>query len=445
MVKHTQALVRRALIATTAVALGLFAVVMTPRPAGATVTGGCIATINHITAGQDFTSDNAIEVYEHSSVDVFMQMNAPVHRRLTYLSFGVGPSALVSDETDPNSSTTTINVDQYATYGVGLYKVDETATSVTGQTCRMSALVKVDGNPETTVAGGAATGAEVLGLLGIAGAGVRAANPGDAGTGTDTPDNPDDPYDKGGMPKDPLAADTPAQAMDRMEAGAGLGMFGFCLLASLPALFLTSAAMVGGAARDVGPVRLPRYHWRPRLSIVGMGSGVIGGLAAVVLLQQTGKLFPSYEILGRALVAGLVAGILIPSLTRVVAVRRANRRVAARERAINAALARQAAAGQRVEVRHRAATGSRSADRRCAAPSCPRRGSRLGRRGWPRTAPHRPGRRCAPRRMQARRRARRWAGARPCASSSHAGRGRACRPPTGAKGGWRTASWSRMT
>ena len=97
---------------------------------------------------------------------------------------------LVGDETDPASSTTTINVDQYATYGIGLYRVDATATSISGQSCRVSALVKVVGNPETTVAGGAATGAEVLALLGIAGAGVRAANPGEAGTGTDTPTTP---------------------------------------------------------------------------------------------------------------------------------------------------------------------------------------------------------------------------------------------------------------
>ncbi len=144
------------------------------------------------------------------------------------------------------------------------------------------------------------------------------------------------------MPKDPLKSETPLQAMDRIEAG--MSLFGFCLLASLPAFFLTSAAMVGGAAPGAGPVRLRRYHWRPRVSIVGMASGVVGGLAAVVLLQQTGRLFPSYEILGRALVAGLLAGIVIPSLTRVIAVRRANRRVAAREAAINAALRRQAEA-----------------------------------------------------------------------------------------------------
>jgi Bacterial SH3 domain len=328
MMKHSQALVRRAVIATTAVALGLFAVVVNPQPAGATVQGDCIATINHITASQNFTSDNAIEVFEHSGVDVFMQMNSPVHRRLTYLSFGVGPSVLVGDETDPTSSTTTINVDQYATYGIGLYRVDATATSISGQTCRVSALVKVDGNPETTVAGGAATGAEVLALLGIAGAGVRAANPGEAGTGTGPGSGQDSSDDSSDDDLDDVAL--------------GLSMYGFCALATLPALLLTSAAMVGGGTPSGAPIRLRRIHWRPRFSIVGMASGVIGGLAAVVLLQQSGRLFPSYEILGRALVVGLLAGILIPSLTRLIAVRRANRRVAARERAINAAVTRSA-------------------------------------------------------------------------------------------------------
>lgn len=338
MGKRSRALVRHAVIAATAVALGLFMVLVSPQPAAATVQGGCIATINHINAGQDFTSDNAIQVYQNDSVDVFMQMNSPVHRRLTYLSFGVGPSALVGDETDPTSSTTTVNVDQYATYGIGLYRVDSTATSISGQTCRMSALVKVVGNPETSVAGAAATGAEVLALVGIAGAGVRAANPGEAGTGTD---DPDDPYDKGGFPKDPSTANTPIQAMDRVEA---LSEFGFCALAALPALLLTTAAMAGGAAPTGAAVRLRRVHWRPRFSVVGMGSGVVGGLAGVVLLQQTGRLFPSWEILGRALVAGLLAGILIPSLARLIAVRRANRRVTSREAEINAALQRQAAA-----------------------------------------------------------------------------------------------------
>ncbi|MDQ6845965.1 MAG: SH3 domain-containing protein [Candidatus Dormibacteraeota bacterium] len=335
--KHRRRLLRRAVITISVVLLGMSVFLLSPQPTIAEVQGNCLATINHITASRAFTSNNAIEVYEHSSVAVFMQMDSPIHRRLTYLSFGLGPNLLVGDETDPSSSSTTIDVDKYATYGVGLYRVQSSATSASGQSCHVDALVRVDGNPLTTVTGGSAAGLEVLSLLGIGAAALGGANPGEAGTGVDTPNKADDPYDEGGMPKDPSSADTPLQAMDRMEAG--MGMFGFCLLASLPALFLTSAAMVGGASPSGAPVRLPRYHWRPRFSVLGMGSGVVGGLAAVVLLQQTGKLFPSYEILGRALVVGLLVGILLPSLTRVIAVRRANRRVLARELGINRALA----------------------------------------------------------------------------------------------------------
>ena len=334
--KHSRRVLRRAVIATGLVLLGLSAFLLGPQPASAEVSGNCLVTINHITLSRTFTSDNAIEVYEHSGVAVLMQMDSPIHRRLTYLSFGVGPSVLVGDETDPSSSSTEINVDKYATYGIGLYRVEASATSVSGQSCHATALVRVDGNPATTVAGGAATGLEVLSLLGIGGAALAGANPGEAGTGVNA--NPaDDPYDSTGMPKDPALADTPLQAIDRMEAG--MGMFGFCLLASVPALFLTSAAMAGGASPSGSPVRLRRYHWRPRFSVVGMGSGVVGGFAAVVLLQQTGKLFPTYDILGRALVVGLLAGILIPSATRLIAVRRANRRVLARELAVNRAMA----------------------------------------------------------------------------------------------------------
>ena len=93
----------------------------------------------------------------------------------------------------------------------------------------------------------------------------------------------------------------------------------------------------------MGPVRLRRYRRRPRVSIVGMGSGVVGGLAAVVLLQQTGRLFPSYEILSccRRRVGGRDPHpVTRPSCRDAPA----NRRVAAREAAINTALRRQAAA-----------------------------------------------------------------------------------------------------
>ena len=329
-------ILKRALVSGAVLAGVMTCLLATPQRAAAIITGaGCSASINGQPASTAFTSDNAIAVQEHTAVQVTMQMSSPVHRRQIFLSFGFGPEFQVSDETDPSSTTTTVSVDKYASYGIGLYQVRVVADGAAGDRCGVLALVRVEGNPLATVAGGAATGVEVLSLLGIGAAAFGGANPGEAGTGV-AADPADDPFDSSGMPKDPMAADTPLQAMDRVEAG--MGMFGFCALAALPALLLTAAAMAGGAAATGAPIRLRRVHWRPRFSVVGMLSGVLGGLAAVVLLQQSGKLFPTWEILGRALVAGLLVGIILPSLTRLIAVRRANRRVAAREAAINAAV-----------------------------------------------------------------------------------------------------------
>jgi hypothetical protein len=308
----------------------------TPQRVAAIISGtGCSASIDGQPANTAFTSDTAIVVKEHTGVQVTMRMSSPVHRRQIFLSFGFGPEVQVSDETDPSSATTTVAVDKYATYGVGLYQVRVAANGAAGDRCGVIALVRVEGNPLATVAGGSAAGLEVLSLLGIGAAAFGGANPGEAGTGVSA-DPADDPFDSKGIPKDPLTAETPVQAIDRVEAG--MSMFGFCALAALPALLLTTAAMAGGAAPTGAPIRLRRVHWRPRFSVVGMVSGVLGGLAGVVLLQQTGKLFPSWEILGRALVAGLLVAIILPSLTRLIAVRRANRRVAVREASINAAV-----------------------------------------------------------------------------------------------------------
>ena len=323
---------RRVLVGAGVLTAAGFALLVSPQPARAEIVqsggAGCTASINGSQTDLPFTSDNAISVVQHVDVTVTMHMATPVHRRLITVGFGLGPSVTASDETDPSSEITTVAVDKYATYGIGLYAVNATADSASGQHCEIHQMVSIEGNPLTTVAGGAASGLTLLALAGMAGAGVAGANPGDAGKPVDPADEPNV---AGGWPKSPLEADTPGQAIDRTM---NLSTFGFCLIASLPALLLTSAAMAGGAAPGGdGTRRLGRVHWRPRISIVGILSGLVGGLAVMVLLQQSGRLFPSYEILGRALAGGLVMGILIPSLTRLIAVRRANRRIAMREMA----------------------------------------------------------------------------------------------------------------
>ena len=208
---------------------GLFCVLLTPEPAAAVISqspsAGCSATINGQSGDSPVTTNDAIVVKEHTDVSVTMQMSSPVHRRQIFLSFGVGPSALVSDETDPPSPITTVSVDKYATYGVGLYNIRAEASSERGDTCSINVLVRVEGNPLATVAGGSAAGLEVLSLLGIGAAAFGGANPGEAGTGVDAAPNPqDDPYDEDGFPKNPLAADTAVQAVDRVEALSRFGL-----------------------------------------------------------------------------------------------------------------------------------------------------------------------------------------------------------------------------
>jgi len=56
--------------------------------------------------------------------------------------------------------------------------------------------------------------------------------------------------------------------------------------------------------------------------LLGIAGGLVGAAGVVVLLQGYGRRFPTTAILVRALVTGLVAGIALPSLARVVRVRR---------------------------------------------------------------------------------------------------------------------------
>lgn len=343
-----------ALLAALAAALTLPPSVTIVR-AAVTNTGGmiCTGTINGTDVGplSDTNSSDAVQVPEHTSVTVTMQSSQTILRRLIRVVFlgsfgdntldtatnGGGYGWVADDSTDVNGTswTKTIDVDQYARYGIGLYKVAANSSGPSGA-CVMDGFVRVAGNPFTTTAGEAGTAAGVIGLLGLAGAGVRAA--GESG-GDDGPSGGDDDgyYDD----------DVP------FELGPP-GAMRWCFLLTLPALLMTAGAMLGvgppagppggpvagppaGPAGAPGP-RTPRQvhlvRWRPRLSILGMITGVLGATGFVVLLQQAGRVFPTATLVIIAWVAGLlVSGLVVPSLARLVAVGRINRRRAARLRA----------------------------------------------------------------------------------------------------------------
>ena len=71
-------------------------------------------------------------------------------------------------------------------------------------------------------------------------------------------------------------------------------------------------------------------RWKPLFSLVGMASGVLLGISILVLLHQNGTLYPTRNSVIIAAVAGLLFGIVVPSLMRLRAVSKANKRLAAR-------------------------------------------------------------------------------------------------------------------
>ena len=73
--------------------------------------------------------------------------------------------------------------------------------------------------------------------------------------------------------------------------------------------------------------------YKPKISLVGLVSGVLLGIAVLALLHQNGSLYPTRNLAILSVVVGaLVCGILLPSLTRLAKVGKVNRRLAARTR-----------------------------------------------------------------------------------------------------------------
>jgi len=255
----------------------------------------------------------------------------------------------VSEKLDSGTDTEwreTVNVNDYAAFGVGLYKVIGYGRLAGGQDCIGTAYVKVTGrNPLTTAAGAAAAGATAVGVVAVAAAGA-------AGAGTKKPE--EEVVDK----IEEIAREEETQkelekarqrAQELRQAPfyrVALLRMVFCSVAALPALLLTGVAMIteGGQPASPAPERgLPRLPWRPRISVVGILGGLLAGIGAVVLLQQYALVYPTRAVAIEGLAGGLAVGIIVPSLARILPVRRVNRRIGWLERRLKEAAARQSA------------------------------------------------------------------------------------------------------
>ena len=72
-------------------------------------------------------------------------------------------------------------------------------------------------------------------------------------------------------------------------------------------------------------------RYKPKISVVGLLSGLVLGVSLLALAHQNGSVYPTLNLtIGSAVGGLLLCGILLPSLTRFAKVRKVNARLAAR-------------------------------------------------------------------------------------------------------------------
>jgi hypothetical protein len=136
--------------------------------AGATIEGPCTATIagqNVADRGTSATSD-PITVAEDSKVRVTMASARQITQLKVELEFAGIRWTVYDEPTSGRTWSKEVAVDDYATYGVGLYKVIG-SSSGPGLSCSGAALVKVEGSALTTVAGLVGLGLAIIGGVAV--------------------------------------------------------------------------------------------------------------------------------------------------------------------------------------------------------------------------------------------------------------------------------------
>src|SRR4249920_777263 len=132
---------------------GMAALSVTATTATAGITGPCTASIAGVSVANQGTGPTAkaIVVKHDASVPVVLTAQGQLsHIHFTMEFPGFSWTVKDKDVSDPTYSDT-IQVKKYAKYGVGLYKVNGSGSG-SGFSCSGTALIKVEGNPLTSVA-----------------------------------------------------------------------------------------------------------------------------------------------------------------------------------------------------------------------------------------------------------------------------------------------------
>ena len=314
--------------------------VMSPlvTPAWADINGNCGATFKGVDIKGRGTSSagDAIDVDNNEVVNVNMTSPAGFTSHKVELEIA-GVSRTVSNQPDAGDTqwSDTVNVKDYAWMGVGLYTVTGSATLSDGSTCSGSALINVSGFPLTTVAGGAAAAATIVGLAAVAATSVVSAREGANASGKieDWVGNQIEKQAKQDPPPEPEWAIID-EIMWQLT-----GPFGPCLIMALPVLLLTVGAMAMPQGQPPASARrVRRARWLPRVTIAGVFGGLLAGLGVAVLLQQFAVAPLTRQMLIECLIGGLIIGIALPSLGKLWSVLRVNAAVRRAEQRLRAAM-----------------------------------------------------------------------------------------------------------
>jgi len=145
----------------------------------ATIEGPCEATIagEDVVARDTFSRSDAISVPQTGAVPVIMTGERPIGRLKVEMEFAGIRYTIHDEPTTGTTWTSVVPVDDYATYGIGLYKLVGTSTGQ-GFTCEATALVDVQGNPLESAAGAIGIAMAIVGGLGVLSFALRGGRPG---------------------------------------------------------------------------------------------------------------------------------------------------------------------------------------------------------------------------------------------------------------------------
>ena len=294
-----------------------------PRSVSAEVTGvGCSAHIAGVDAATVSSVDQSTAVHVQRTDTIPVDLSGEPGQKGVHVDYGLAGGISVGK--DGTGTQYGARVSDYVSV-TGLYLV--IAHSTPNSACSAAALVQIDGNPLGTLVGDAALGITAVGGLMVGGGTALAAAQKD--------DTSASPFAAGGEDGRPTLYDTKVirsagrPVFEEGELGFAKSV-GVCGAALSSALVMTTLAMMGAlptaATEPAGPSGPPRAAWRPRLSVLGLLGGLLGSAGAVVLMELNGNVFPTRRWTAEALVGGLLAGLILPSLGNAIAVIRINRR-----------------------------------------------------------------------------------------------------------------------